>query len=106
MAPRQPLFVRHIPPKVFLQHFFRLYNTFHTQAVSNKGVVQTLKDERCEASNVFVLRIREHYEAKTAVELLRIELKGMQAAGGVSLAQIDEMPSYNRLMAYTNMFKT
>lgn len=30
----------------------------------------------------------------------------MQMAGGVNFAEIDEMPSYNRLMAYTNMFKT
>ena len=26
-------------------------------------------------------------------------------AGGLDFAEIDEMPSYNRLMAYTNMFK-
>jgi len=38
--------------------------------------------------------------------MLRQELQGLNlASGGVSLAEIEELPSVNRLMAYTNMFK-
>jgi hypothetical protein len=68
-------------------------------------LVQTLKDERCEASNVFVLRVRENYEAMDAIALLRYELTTLHEAGVLSFSQIEEMPSYNRLLAYTHMFK-
>jgi len=68
-------------------------------------LVQTLKDERCEASNVFVLRIRENYEAMDAITLLKYELTTLHQAGQVSMVELDDMPSYNRLLAYTHMFK-
>jgi hypothetical protein len=64
-----------------------------------------LKDERCEASNVFVLRVRENYEAMDAIALLRYELTTLHEAGQLSMVEIEEMPSYNRLLAYTHMFK-
>jgi hypothetical protein len=69
-------------------------------------MINELKMERCEGSNVFVLRLREHMEAKAAIDMLRYELTSWDAArGNVNLLEVEEMPSYNRLMAYTNMFK-
>ena len=64
-----------------------------------------MKDERCEASNVFVLRVRENYEAMDAIALLKYELTTLHQAGQVSMVELEEMPSYNRLLAYTHMFK-
>merc|ERR1712110_52573 len=57
------------------------------------------------ASNVFVLRVRENYEAMDAITLLSMELQGLHQAGQVSMVELEEMPSYNRLLAYTHMFK-
>merc|ERR1712084_194054 len=55
---------------------------------------------------IFVTRCREHYEALTAVDLLKQDLQDWEAAGmPVSLAQIKELPSFNKLSAYTNLFK-
>merc|ERR1712007_406155 len=70
------------------------------------ALVAELQDERCDASLIFVTRCREHYEALTAVDLLKMDLKDWEAAGmPVSLAQIKEMPSFTKLSAYTNLFK-
>lgn len=70
------------------------------------ALVAELQDERCDASLIFVTRCREHYEALTAVDLLKQDLADWEAAGmPVSLAQIKEMPSFNKLAAYTNLFK-
>jgi len=70
------------------------------------ALIAELQDERCDASLIFVTRIREHYEALTAVDLLKMDLADWEAAGmPVSLAQIKEMPSFNKLSAYTNLFK-
>ena len=69
-------------------------------------MINELKMERCESSNVFVLRLREHMEAKNAIDMLRGELRTWESANGaVNLMEVNELPSYNRLMAYTNMFK-
>jgi len=74
--------------------------------VAIANMVAELQDERCDASLVFVTRCREHYEALTAVELLKQDLNDWEAAGmPVSLAQIKEMPSFSKLSAYTNLFK-
>merc|ERR1712113_799887 len=70
------------------------------------ALIAELQDERCDASLIFVTRIREHYEALTAVDLLKMDLADWEAAGmPVSLAQIKEMPSFSKLSAYTNLFK-
>merc|ERR1711990_1379486 len=70
------------------------------------ALVAELQDERCDASLVFVTRCREHYEALTAVELLKQDLNDWEAAGmPVSLAQIKSMGSFNKLSAYTHLFK-
>merc|ERR1712227_270353 len=70
------------------------------------ALVAELQDERCDASLIFVTRCREHYEALTAVDLLKQDLQDWEAAGmPVSLAQIKELPSFNKLSAYTNLFK-
>ena len=70
------------------------------------ALVAELQDERCDASLVFVTRCREHYEALTAVELLKQDLNDWEAAGmPVSLAQIKNMGSFNKLSAYTHLFK-
>lgn len=53
-------------------------------------MVQGLKDERCEGANIFVLRIREHMEAKEAIELLRYELvEWDRARGGANFVEIE-----------------
>ena len=45
-------------------------------------------------------------EAKNAIDMLRGELRSWETANGaVDLIEVNELPSYNRLMAYTNMFK-
>jgi hypothetical protein len=70
------------------------------------ALIAELQDERCDASLIFVTRTREHYEALTAVDLLKQDLADWEAQGmPVSLAQIKEMPSFNKLSAYTNLFK-
>jgi len=38
------------------------------------ALITTLSDERCEASLIFVTRLREHFEALDAIELLRQDL--------------------------------
>ncbi len=69
-------------------------------------MITGLNEERCEAAKVYVLRVKEHYEALDAIVMLKYDLQMWdQARGGVSFVAIDEMPSYNRLLAYTNMFK-
>ena len=69
-------------------------------------MITGLNEERCEAAKVYVLRVKEHYEALDAIAMLKYDLQMWdQARGGVSFVAIDEMPSYNRLLAYTNMFK-
>ena len=42
--------------------------------VTIDDMINELKMERCESSNVFVLRLREHMEAKNAIDMLRYEL--------------------------------
>jgi len=70
------------------------------------ALIAELQDERCDASLVFVTRCREHYEALTAVDLLKQDLSDWEAAGmPVSLAQIKNMGSFNKLSAYTHLFK-
>lgn len=45
-------------------------------------------------------------EAKEAIELLKYELiEWDRARGGATFVEIEELPSFNRLTAYTNMFK-
>lgn len=45
-------------------------------------------------------------EAKEAIELLKYELiEWDRARGGASFVELEEMPSFNRLVAYTSMFK-
>jgi hypothetical protein len=79
----------------------------HNRFEAIAALVAELQDERCDASLVFVTRCREHYEALTAVELLKQDLNDWEAAGmPVSLAQIKEMGSFNKLSAYTHLFKT
>merc|ERR1712110_238342 len=74
--------------------------------VAIANMVAELQDERCDASLVFVTRCREHYEALTAVELLKQDLNDWEAAGmPVSLAHIKDMGSFNKLSAYTHLFK-
>merc|ERR1712110_854592 len=69
------------------------------------ALVAELQDERCDASLIFVTRCREHYEALTAVELLKQDLSDWEAAGmPTSLAQIKNMGSFNKLSAYTHLF--
>jgi len=41
-------------------------------------MINELKMDRCEASNVFVLRLREHMEAKNAIDMLRYELESWE----------------------------
>ena len=70
------------------------------------ALVAELQDERCDASLVFVTRCREHYEALTAVDLLKQDLSDWEAQGmPVSLAEIKKMESFNKLSAYTHLFK-
>ena len=65
-----------------------------------------LQDERCDASLVFVTRIREHYEAMEAIVMLRSDLKDWESAGMPhSFAEIRKLESFNKLGAYTNLFK-
>jgi len=37
-------------------------------------LIATLNDERCEAAKVFVLRIKEHYDALDAIDMLKYDL--------------------------------
>jgi hypothetical protein len=70
------------------------------------ALVAELQDERCDASLVFVTRCREHYEALTAVDLLKQDLSDWEAQGmPVSLAEIKSMESFSKLSAYTHLFK-
>ncbi len=69
-------------------------------------LIASLHEERCEAAKVYVLRVKEHYEALDAIAMLKYDLTMWeQAKGTVDFVQLEEMPSYNRLLAYTNMFK-
>jgi hypothetical protein len=69
-------------------------------------MIAGLNEERCEAAKVYVLRVAEHYEALDAITMLKYDLTMWDAArGGTNFVELDEMPSYNRLLAYTNMFK-
>ena len=69
-------------------------------------LVAELQDERCDASLIFVTRCREHYEALTAVDLLKQDLSDWEAQGmPVSLAEIKKMESFSKLSAYTHLFK-
>jgi hypothetical protein len=78
----------------------------HNRFDAIDALVAELQDERCDASLVFVTRCREHYEALTAVDLLKQDLSDWEAAGmPVSLAQIKDMGSFNKLSAYTHLFK-
>lgn len=43
----------------------------HNRFEQIAALVAELQDERCDASLIFVTRCREHYEALTAVELLK-----------------------------------
>jgi len=71
------------------------------------AMVEALHDERCEASLIFVTRCREHMEALTALDLLRGDLRSWEAAGmPVSLVEIRKMKSFNKLSAYTNLYKS
>jgi len=46
-------------------------------------------------------------EAMTALDLLRGDLKSWEAAGmPVSLVEIKKMKSFNKLSAYTNLYKS
>lgn len=46
-------------------------------------------------------------EALTALELLRGDLAGWEAAGmPVSLVEVRKMKSFNKLSAYTNLYKS
>lgn len=46
-------------------------------------------------------------EAMTALDLLRGDLRGWEAAGmPVSLVEIRKMKSFNKLSAYTNLYKS
>lgn len=70
------------------------------------AMIAELHDERCDASLVFVTRCREHMEAMTALDLLRQDIKDWEAAGmPVSLMEIKKMKSFNKLSAYTHLFK-
>merc|ERR1712110_1387036 len=88
-----------------------VYTANYIEFINNRfaqiaALVAELQDERCDASLIFVTRCREHYEALTAVDLLKQDLQDWEAAGmPVSLAQIKELPSFNKLSAYTNLFK-
>lgn len=69
-------------------------------------MVAELRDERCDASLVFVTRCREHYEAMDAVKMLRQDILDWEAAGmPVNFAEIKKMGSFNKLSAYTHLFK-
>jgi len=69
-------------------------------------MVAELEAERCEAAKVFVTRCREHYEALAAVEMLKNDLSNWESSGmPVSLAEVKKMKSFNKLSAYTHLFK-
>jgi len=69
-------------------------------------MIAELHDERCDASLVFVTRCREVMESLAAVDMLRSELSAWEAAGmPVSLIEIKKMKSFNKLAAFTHLFK-
>ena len=71
-----------------------------------EALIEELHDERCDASLIFVTRTREHYEAIDAVQLLRNDLNDWEAAGmPTSLVEIKKLHSFNKLGAYTKLFK-
>ncbi len=80
-------------------------NWISDRFVNIDDLIQSLQDDRCESSLLFVTRVREHYEALDAIAMLRSDLKSWEMAGMPTLVEIDTMPSYNRLLAYTSMFK-
>ncbi len=73
--------------------------------VEIEDLIEALQDERCEASLIFVTRIREHFEAMDAIALLKQDLIAWDNAGMPTLAEIKALPSYSKLQAYTHMFK-
>jgi len=65
-------------------------------------LIEELHDERCDASLVFVTRTREHYEALSAVQLLKNDLNDWEAAGmPTSFVEIKKLESFSKLGAYT-----
>lgn len=74
--------------------------------VTIAAMVDELRDERCDASLIFVTRCREHFEAMDALKMLRQDILDWEAAGmPVNFAEIKKMGSFNKLSAYTHLFK-
>ena len=70
-----------------------------------EDLIEALQTERCEASLIFVSRVREHYEALDAIALLRMDLRDWEAAGMPTLTEIKNLPSFSKLSAFTHLFK-
>ena len=45
-------------------------------------MIASLNDERCEAAKVYVLRVKEHYEALDAIAMLKYDLQMWEQAKG------------------------
>jgi len=57
-----------------------------------------LKASRCEAAKKFVFRLKEHSEAKTALEFLRNDVMNWnKMRGGVEFLEMEKLPAYGRL---------
>jgi len=84
-------------------HNYLTWITNRYAAISQ--LILDLQDDRCEASLIFVTRLREHYEALDAIALLRTDLRSWESAGMPTLTEIKELKSFNRLSAFTHLFK-
>jgi hypothetical protein len=70
------------------------------------GLIGELKDARCTAAKNFVFRLKEHFEAQEAIAWLRNDIANWNAArGGSAFLQVDKLPAYNRLKAFTHLFQ-
>jgi hypothetical protein len=58
-------------------------------------LIEELHDGRCEASLLFVDRIREHYESLNAIEMLRQSLEDWATAGlPTTMVQVKKLSSF------------